>query len=1116
MKQVKERRDSQKKSPQKNYYQELIEAADIETVVNDLLPDRVTEETDQSIHCDCPNHSSVSGKSLHVDKEKHVWHCFGCGTGGNVLHLAEFVKFGRVTKGVRGNQPASHRESRDYLAALAGMQPLGKSDLSEEEIQEIEKSQSLAGRTFECLTEIADYYHRQLKRNPDVYEWFLENYAISEKTVSALKIGFSSEDSEGSGLVESLKSDGFTVEEILSTGAFVKSGYGLMSFFQERITFPYWSRGRGVSYMIGRTTPWTPENEYETGKYKKLLTHTERHSYVGKWIDNSTLFNEDCLFKKPQLLVITEGITDAISLMERGYAVISPVTVRFKAQDQERLCDKLTGYGGRIIIVNDNEMSQAGLQAALETTSLLCRKGLDARAAELPLGESQEEARKALLDDYGVGEHTSADERTRKIESLSEQEKEKVSTLLSLSKIDVNEYFIAGHTKEEFDQLLEEAQTPLERSISHLNPELTGRDRSKALDSILLEVAMLDPSQQEFYLKMIKDRLGDTSLEALRKHLAKVVNENPEPSENEPTSFEKLYELFNSSGWTAFKDQYDSGWITSKIGKHQENVRIQGSKFVRLMLDLYVSIYRQPVGVETIKLVGELLTARALETRYLHNRYAWLGDRLWIDMGRPDWKVIEVTADGWGIISPEQPIFKRFSHQKPMPLPSEKGNMRQILNYLAVKNEGNQALLLVWLCTCMLEQAPRPGLIIFGIQGSSKTTAAEFLRWLVDPSVTLTNSLAKDLAEFVQLMDHNAVVSLDNLTSLPIWASDALCRSTTGGGYQKRMLYSDDDDITYFFRRVFIVTAISIPVTAPDLLDRSVSIELTRINRKDRKKLSELRESFEKDLPDILGGILDVMVQVIARKDEELEEHPRLADWYGLAYLAADILGVKDAFVKAFDRSDSEQHREVVESHVESELLLEFLNGKQSWDGKKSALYAELTKMSEEQGISKRQWPKTVSAFAKRLKKLSHNLSEMGIQLHDYTNGSDRRISITRSDEVGGEDPSSPLDPKEYGFAVNGVSAVNNNDTDDIPLTATGKPAVSVLSEDGSNSPKNAKESEVAPFPPEVQGWNDSLVELFCTLSISNQDNGKDQEGADRFAIEAVKRSEWFSLWINR
>ena len=57
---------------------------------------------------------------------------------------------------------------------------------------------------------------------------------------------------------------------------------------------------------------------------------------------------------------------------------------------------------------------------------------------------------------------------------------------------------------------------------------------------------------------------------------------------------------------------------------------------------------------------------------------------------------------------------------------------------------------------------------------------------------------------------------------------------------------------------------------------------------------------------------------------------------------------------------------------------------------------------------------------------------------------------------------------------------------------------------------------QLPPLPEEVQGWNESLVELFCCLSMSNQDNGRSVEDADQQALSEVKRSEWFALWKDR
>jgi len=62
---------------------------------------------------------------------------------------------------------------------------------------------------------------------------------------------------------------------------------------------------------------------------------------------------------------------------------------------------------------------------------------------------------------------------------------------------------------------------------------------------------------------------------------------------------------------------------------------------------------------------------------------------------------------------------------------------------------------------------------LHGTQGPGKTTAAEFLRDLIDMSSIPTLSLSKDETEFVQMADHHCLINLDNVQKLPQWASDA-------------------------------------------------------------------------------------------------------------------------------------------------------------------------------------------------------------------------------------------------------------------------------------------------------------------------------------------------------
>ena len=69
----------------------------------------------------------------------------------------------------------------------------------------------------------------------------------------------------------------FTLRELAATSAFRPTAQdGLFPFFEGRIVFPYWSRGN-VVFMIGRRTPWTPDQEWEKSKYKKLAVRNDRN-----------------------------------------------------------------------------------------------------------------------------------------------------------------------------------------------------------------------------------------------------------------------------------------------------------------------------------------------------------------------------------------------------------------------------------------------------------------------------------------------------------------------------------------------------------------------------------------------------------------------------------------------------------------------------------------------------------------------------------------------------------------------------------------------------------------------------------------------------------------------
>lgn len=220
------------------------------------------------------------------------------------------------------------------------MPPLGCAGQTPEELAAAEEAHREAIRVREVLTATAEYYHRALVSNPEVLAWFRQKYGISDEMIERLKIGFAVQSSPG--VVSHLRKLGFTPADLATSSAFRPTSQdGLMPFFASRIVFPYWSRGH-VVFLIGRQTPWTPNNQWETAKYKKLAVRNDNNNrHVSEAVKNDVLFNEDVLLRRPERVIITEGVTDCISLMQHGFLVVSPVTVQIREGDWERLLPKL-------------------------------------------------------------------------------------------------------------------------------------------------------------------------------------------------------------------------------------------------------------------------------------------------------------------------------------------------------------------------------------------------------------------------------------------------------------------------------------------------------------------------------------------------------------------------------------------------------------------------------------------------------------------------------------------------------------------------------------------------------------------------------------------------------
>ena len=244
--------------------------------------------------------------------------------------------------------------------------------------------------------------------------------------------------------------------------------------------------------------------------------------------------------------------------------------------------------------------------------------------------------------------------------------------------------------------------------------------------------------------------------------------------------------------------------------------------------------------------------ARAGQRR-VYLRTATHEGRIYISLCDDARRVVEVDSEGWRILNdPPEVRFRRTRTAKPLPEPvggDPRENIGVLRRFLNVE-ERDFVLCVAWLLAALRDTGPYPLLVLTGEQGSAKSTAAKLLRSLVDP---VRPGSERDAAIAAR---NGHVLIYDNLSGLPAWFSDTLCRLSTGEGYATRRLYTDYEEAVIEASRPVILNGIENPSVRGDLAERSITIRLAPIAAEARLTESALMTTFEEAAPSILGSLL--------------------------------------------------------------------------------------------------------------------------------------------------------------------------------------------------------------------------------------------------------------------
>jgi hypothetical protein len=249
-------------------------------------------------------------------------------------------------------------------------------------------------------------------------------------------------------------------------------------------------------------------------------------------------------------------------------------------------------------------------------------------------------------------------------------------------------------------------------------------------------------------------------------------------------------------------------------------------------------------------------------------------------------------------------------------------------------------------------------------------------------------------------------VCLDNLSSVPGWLSDVLCKSVTGDATVKRRLYTDGDLAVTAFRRCVILTSIDLGALRGDLADRLAVCHLEPIDGHARRTDAGIQTAFASASGRILGGLLSLLAQTLALEPRlQLDDLPRMADFARIAR-AVDVATATDP--GAFDLYMAQRATlagDVIESDPLASGIVELLHKQTRWRGTAGQLLDELEQQAGFNNGQRRprSWPTSPKALGGRLRRLAPALEASGIAIeHERDNTRTRQRLITVTKQVEG------------------------------------------------------------------------------------------------------------------
>lgn len=393
------------------------------------------------------------------------------------------------------------------------------------------------------------------------------------------------------------------------------------------------------------------------------------------------------------------------------------------------------------------------------------------------------------------------------------------------------------------------------------------------------------------------------------------------------TPEQKLIEIFDKNGWDIFREKSTSLlYVLFSRNGLRHLACVDSRDFISRFNTEYYSEVGRAAPQASISQALAVLSDRAYNKPMIETylRAAKCNGKFYYNLADEAGRVVEISADGWRVITNAPVFFKNTGSMSPLPMPESDGSLTDLRPFFR-GNDDDFVKVCLWAFHALIPDIAHFGLCINAEQDSGKTVLTKTLKKLIDPCVADVTSPLEKSDDIVAVCSNVYVLAVDNLSKLIRAVSDNYCRLLTGSGHISRQLFTNGEIFMAQLRCLLIINGIGLLIKNPDLASRMLNIDLKHFAEGECGSELELSERFDKVHPRILGALFSAMSAALKHESEhpdfKMDFNNRMNDAVTL-WIRAELAGALPFKAGTLKRILLEQNDTAASDLITSDTVL--------------------------------------------------------------------------------------------------------------------------------------------------------------------------------------------------